>query len=71
MLQKSIEDVTYACSCDPATGKGDYSAIIVVARDNKTGTLYVIEADIRRSRLMKQLMISLLSLKNIIYPCLL
>ncbi len=46
--EKVLEDVTYACSCDPATGKGDYSAIIIVARDNKTGALYVVEADIRR-----------------------
>lgn len=46
--KKLLEDVTYSLSCDPATGKGDYSAIIIVARDNDTGALYVVEADIRR-----------------------
>ncbi|MFH1752989.1 MAG: phage terminase large subunit [Candidatus Omnitrophota bacterium] len=39
-------------ACDPATGeftnKGDYSAIILVARDRRDGTIYIIEADIKR-----------------------
>ena len=47
-LQRAIEDITYFGSCDPSTGKGDYSAIIIVARDNKLGVLYVVEADVRR-----------------------
>lgn len=46
-LLKALEDVTFYGACDPSTGKGDYSAIIIVARDNKTGVLYVIEADIQ------------------------
>jgi len=45
-------DVSFTLSCDPsmglATTKGDYSAIIVLAKDNKTGVCYVIEADIKR-----------------------
>lgn len=47
-LQKSLQNLTYYCSCDPSTGKGDYSAIIIVARDNDTNLLYVLEADICR-----------------------
>ena len=46
-LIKSLADVSYYGACDPSTGKGDYSAIIVIARDNETGVLYVIESDIR------------------------
>lgn len=38
--------------CDPCMGmsvtKGDYAAIIVMARDRETNILYIIEADIRR-----------------------
>ncbi|MBF0522217.1 MAG: phage terminase large subunit [Candidatus Omnitrophica bacterium] len=39
-------------SCDPASGeytnKGDYSAIILGARDRRDGLIYLIEADIKR-----------------------
>ena len=39
-------------SCDPCTGhdmtRGDYAAIIIVARNCQDGTLYVVEADICR-----------------------
>lgn len=39
-------------SCDPCMGasvsKGDYAAVIVIARDCETGILYVVEADVRR-----------------------
>lgn len=52
-LLKFIDhDVSFIMGCDPsmgkATTKGDYSAIIVLARDNKTKVCYVIEADIKR-----------------------
>lgn len=39
-------------ACDPSLGKskrrGDYSAIITIARDGKTGKLYVLDADLAR-----------------------
>ena len=39
-------------ACDPATGeftnRGDYSAIILVARDRRDGWIYIIESDIAR-----------------------
>ena len=39
-------------ACDPATGeftnRGDYSAIILVARDRRDGWIYIIESDIKR-----------------------
>ena len=47
-LIKSLENPTYFGACDPSTGKGDPSAIIILARDSKDGLLYVIVADIRR-----------------------
>ena len=38
--------------CDPATGdtvrRGDYSAIVTVGRDSKTGVMYVLDADIAK-----------------------
>jgi len=41
-------------SCDPSMGKssirGDYSAIITLMRDHKTGILYVLDADIARRK---------------------
>jgi len=46
-LINSIENPTYFGACDPSTGKGDPSAIIVLVRDSKQGTFYVIVADIR------------------------
>ncbi len=47
-LIKSLENPTYYGACDPSTGKGDPSAIIILVRDGKTGLLYVIVADIRQ-----------------------
>lgn len=47
-LLKSLENPTFYGACDPSTGKGDPSAIIILARDGKTGTLFVIVADIRQ-----------------------
>lgn len=47
-LINSLENPTYFGACDPSTGKGDPSAIIILARDGKTGTLYVIVADVRQ-----------------------
>ncbi len=46
-LIKTLENPTYYGACDPSTGKGDPSAIIILARDSKDGLLYVIVADIR------------------------
>lgn len=41
-------------SCDPSLGKqgkgGDFSAIVIVAKDPRTGILYVLEADIRKQK---------------------
>lgn len=49
-LQKFVgEDCCLWGSCDPAMGKGDYTAIVVMLKDNKTQVYYVIHADIRRS----------------------
>ncbi len=47
-LIKSLENPTFFGACDPSTGKGDPSAIIILVRDGKTGILYVIVADIRQ-----------------------
>jgi predicted phage terminase large subunit-like protein len=56
----TVEDLLHALgdnaefygACDPSLGsqnlKGDYSAIIVLARDKRDGVLYIIEADIKR-----------------------
>lgn len=45
------DDITFYVGCDPSLsskpGKGDPSAIIVVARDARKDILYVLEADIR------------------------
>lgn len=57
---KSIDDllrslggnVKYYIGCDPSLGlstvKGDYSAIVVLAKDEVSKTLYIVEADIKR-----------------------
>lgn len=45
-------------ACDPSLGRhasagsraGDYSAIVTIARDSVTGTLYVLDADIKRRK---------------------
>ena len=47
LLKSTSGDVSYFGSCDPAMG-GDYTAIIVLMRDNKTNIFYVIAADIVR-----------------------
>lgn len=47
LLKNTSGDVSYFGSCDPAMG-GDYTAIIVLMRDNKTNIFYVIIADIVR-----------------------
>lgn len=56
----TVEDLLHALgdnaefygACDPSLGsqnlKGDYSAIIVLARDARDGILHIIEADIKR-----------------------
>ncbi|MDD5129597.1 MAG: phage terminase large subunit [Candidatus Omnitrophica bacterium] len=56
----TVEDLLHALgdnaefygACDPSLGsqnlKGDYSAIIVLARDKRDGVLYIVEADIKR-----------------------
>ena len=40
--------------CDPATGesvsRGDYSAVVTVGRDHKTGIIYVLDADIDKRK---------------------
>lgn len=45
------EDAEYFGACDPSLGRqstrGDYSAIITVVRHKKTGTVYVLDADIK------------------------
>jgi len=49
-LLKSLSgDLSYVGSCDPSMGS-DYSAIIVLVRDNKTKLIYVFIADIRRRK---------------------
>ncbi len=70
-LYRSLEEwllafrphVDFYAACDPAVGKsfmhGDYSAIIVLARDRRDGGLYVLVADIARrspSQLMQDLL---------------
>jgi predicted phage terminase large subunit-like protein len=52
-LLKSIDAVMDIFGgCDPATGKegikSDYSALVTVGRDRKTGILYVLDADITK-----------------------
>ena len=46
------ENVKYYIGCDPSLGlstvKGDYSAIVVLAKDEVSKTLYIVEADIKR-----------------------
>ena len=45
-------DALFYGACDPSMGKenknSDYSAIVTVAKDARTGTIYVIDADIAR-----------------------
>lgn len=52
LLQWLGDNADIMGACDPATGeftnKGDYSAIILVARDRRDGIIYVIESDIKR-----------------------
>ncbi len=52
LLQWLGDNADIMGACDPATGeftnKGDYSAIVLVARDRRDGIIYVIESDIKR-----------------------
>ena len=52
LLRKIGRNVEFYGACDPSLGKenkrGDFSAIIVIARDPKNGTMYIIDADIKR-----------------------
>ncbi len=55
-LLKAIgEDLELYGACDPSLGlrgkKGDFSAIITLARNSKTNTFYVLEADIKKRTL--------------------
>ena len=47
LLKHLSDDLSYVGSCDPSMGS-DYSAIIVLVRDNKTKLVYELVADIRR-----------------------
>jgi len=46
------DNAQFLGACDPAegksTGRGDYTAIIILARDRRDGNMYVIEADIKK-----------------------
>ena len=50
---KSIgANIEFYAGCDLALGKslerGDYSAIVILAKDKETGTLYILKADVKR-----------------------
>lgn len=51
-LFTSLDDYSVYGACDPSLGRknrgGDFSAIVSVVRDSKTGTIYVLDADISR-----------------------
>jgi len=50
----SALDLRLFAGCDPATGesmkRGDYSAIVTIGRDPKTGIMYVLDADIAKRK---------------------
>lgn len=52
LLDALGQNVNIYGACDPSLGKlgkeGDYSAIVIVAKDKKTNLLYVLEADIAK-----------------------
>ncbi len=52
LLHALDKNALFFASCDPSLGgqnlKGDYSAIVILARDKRDGVLYVLEADIKR-----------------------
>jgi predicted phage terminase large subunit-like protein len=51
LIQSLGENARFSAACDPSMGKGksgDYSAIIVAAKDKRDGVHYVIAADIAR-----------------------
>jgi predicted phage terminase large subunit-like protein len=52
LLETLDEKVSLFAGCDPATGtsmeRGDYSAIVTVARQRKTGVMYILDADIAK-----------------------
>lgn len=57
LLHYLKDNVEFYLACDPCTGRdlirGDYCAIIIIARDTRDGCLYVIVADIERRDLNK------------------
>ena len=51
LIQSLGKDARFSAACDPSLGKGksgDYSAIIVIAKDKRDSVHYVIAADIAR-----------------------
>ena len=51
LIQSLGKEARFSAACDPSMGKnkrGDYSAIIVIAKDKRDGVHYVIAADIAR-----------------------
>ena len=52
LLRSLGGNVKFYIGCDPSLGlstvKGDYSAIVVLAKDEVSKTLYIVEADIKR-----------------------
>lgn len=57
-------NIEFYAGCDLALGKsmerGDYSAIVILAKDKETGTLYILTADVRR-RPLEELVDDILS----------
>lgn len=52
LIRSLGRDCEFFGACDPSLGansnRGDFSAIVTIARDTKTGTMYVVDADIMR-----------------------
>ena len=52
LLRALGDDVFFFGACDPSMGRdnknSDYSAIITLAKDTKTGAIYVLDADVER-----------------------
>ena len=65
LLQRRPE-LSIGGACDPSLGKagGDDSAIVVLAKDHRTGVMYVLDADIRR-RSPQQTIESILELRRL------
>jgi predicted phage terminase large subunit-like protein len=53
LLRALGEDAEFYGACDPSLGqdtmRGDFTAIIILARDRRTRSMYVVEADLQRS----------------------